>query len=621
MGEDPDSTIFVSSDYCAFLLKNSNSVSIKDIRIERHEGSTGRGLYVDNCDNIILDNVTVTGHQLDESVDDFKVGAGVRIEDSQGAIKNCEFYSNQISGEDWRYGAGIYIDNSEFGLYNTVIRDNHIYGNDWSHGAGLYSDSDHILLKNCHILENRIHSQTSWSYGAGIYSNGSLNISNSVISDNIIDYSTGWTEGVAIYSRADLKISNSVIVRNKVIGGSGSIMKLGGFDPANIQIVATTIVDNVSNANTIETDDCHDIHIYSSILYNVGNDEIFVPSFACSAITLEIFFSCLRSTIDDISNELFNVYGSPGVVINDQGYPILSGYSSCIGKGLPIDSLTNDILGAPRGVPDGTQPDIGAVENQVAFSEPFLPYLEFDILYEENCFGEVAISSFQFSDNADIEWDFGDGNFSNEAQPIHNYAEPGTYLISGTVSDSNGTTTVEQEFILEDPVWQAVYDVPSSGYVNTDIQFFDLSTGLTNTSWVFGDGATSTETNPTHQYSQPGIYEIEVYSTDNNTVNCTFASTYTIEIIGSIGVQDFNSTFQIFPNPCIDVINLESSLEAGDLDRLTYTLTDSTGKIVSSGLVDSANMKLDLANMSNGLYLITVRQENISFTKKFLIAR
>jgi PGF-CTERM protein len=50
------------------------------------------------------------------------------------------------------------------------------------------------------------------------------------------------------------------------------------------------------------------------------------------------------------------------------------------------------------------------------------------------------------------------------------------------------------------------------------VNFTDLSTGATEWAWVFGDGATSDEENPSHTYVEPGIYTV------NLTVSNDFGS-------------------------------------------------------------------------------------------------
>jgi PKD repeat protein len=46
------------------------------------------------------------------------------------------------------------------------------------------------------------------------------------------------------------------------------------------------------------------------------------------------------------------------------------------------------------------------------------------------------------------------------------------------------------------------------GYAPFTVEFTDQSVDATSWKWDFGDGANSTEQNPTHTYTEPGQYTV-----------------------------------------------------------------------------------------------------------------
>ncbi len=109
-------------------------------------------------------------------------------------------------------------------------------------------------------------------------------------------------------------------------------------------------------------------------------------------------------------------------------------------------------------------------------------------------------------------WDFGDGQGSNQANPVHVYAAPGTFDVSLTVSGPFGSDleTKSACVVVHDPVPAADFAAsPTSGFAPLGVQFTDLSTGnLSAWLWDFGDGTTSVEQQPLHVFDSPGTYTV-----------------------------------------------------------------------------------------------------------------
>jgi PKD repeat protein len=109
------------------------------------------------------------------------------------------------------------------------------------------------------------------------------------------------------------------------------------------------------------------------------------------------------------------------------------------------------------------------------------------------------------------QWDFGDGHYSNEQNPVHTYAEAGFYNVCFTISSADSSCySYNCELVTVGNntgcIAQFTYH-PSSPEDPNAIQFIDLSYGnLTSWNWSFGDGTGSTEQNPVHYYPTAGVY-------------------------------------------------------------------------------------------------------------------
>ncbi len=140
------------------------------------------------------------------------------------------------------------------------------------------------------------------------------------------------------------------------------------------------------------------------------------------------------------------------------------------------------------------------------------------------------------SDDAGIDtylWEFGDGNVSNAENPTHSYAVDGDYTVSLTVTDGgelSATAILNMTINIPNrpPLAVASSDKTSGPNILT-VNFngsgsSDPDGDTLNYSWDFGDGSTSNQMNPSHDFDITGDYDVELTVSDGQTISTDMVS-------------------------------------------------------------------------------------------------
>ena len=90
-----------------------------------------------------------------------------------------------------------------------------------------------------------------------------------------------------------------------------------------------------------------------------------------------------------------------------------------------------------------------------------------------------------------------------------------SYTIYGTDSLGCNDSTKFTLTVDSNPVAAFAFSIPSICYPQ-NLQFSNSSSGGATYLWNFGDGSTSSDQNPTHEYAKPGIYKITLIVTSSN---------------------------------------------------------------------------------------------------------
>jgi PKD repeat protein len=146
------------------------------------------------------------------------------------------------------------------------------------------------------------------------------------------------------------------------------------------------------------------------------------------------------------------------------------------------------------------KPEIDISNNNPNGCEPYTVNFSIDYayIYEDSVF-----------------WDFNDGSFTREKSPTHTFPSAGYYNVKVIVIGDGGSRSAYKPVTVHpNPTAKFEWDPKVAYLPDQKVNLYNLSKGASAYLWDFGDGTTSDEAEPSHQYAKLGNYNIKlvVYS-------------------------------------------------------------------------------------------------------------
>ncbi|MEO1626963.1 MAG: S8 family serine peptidase [Bacteroidota bacterium] len=173
-----------------------------------------------------------------------------------------------------------------------------------------------------------------------------------------------------------------------------------------------------------------------------------------------------------------------------------------------------------------------------------------------------------------------------------------------------GASSIDIEPLLSQTPVEAAFTIESDTiqfFTGEPLEVVDASTNAVSWFWDFGDGNTSTEQTPTHQYSEEGVYLISL--TVENEDGCTDVFTRQQEVLRLVTSNEFVAELEqqinVFPNPVESMLTI--SIEFAQQRQLRMIMTDVLGRPVwedQQRPMSQERLSISTQSLSEGVYYL-----------------
>ncbi|HBS87689.1 MAG: hypothetical protein A2W91_15610 [Bacteroidetes bacterium GWF2_38_335] len=165
------------------------------------------------------------------------------------------------------------------------------------------------------------------------------------------------------------------------------------------------------------------------------------------------------------------------------------------------------------------------------------------------------------------------------------------------------------------PVYAVINEIPvaHATYTNAGYQVQMQNTTENGVTWLwnFGDGSTSTDYEPIHDYPESIIYHAYLIAY-NDCGSDTFYFDLDLTTAG-FEFSEKNSLF-VYPNPLTDILNIgfnENNLK-------TIRIFDIYGNLTFMDIRNEKMVSIDLSSLASGVYILTVQDESGILRKQII---
>lgn len=193
----------------------------------------------------------------------------------------------------------------------------------------------------------------------------------------------------------------------------------------------------------------------------------------------------------------------------------------------------------------------------------------------------------------------------------------GVYAVTVTNQDNCASSDTVIATIPADPIGNIAADTSNC----PTITFFGNSTGgpVDTWLWLFGDGNSSTDQNPSNFYPGQGLYTVELITTN---ACATDTAEFQIPVICEVSIEEeLARQILVFPQPADDILYLRF-LNAG-FSKVEIRMLDLLGKQVQASQVfrvaGNGQAEWNVSGLPAGLYILEMETEKGIARKRIVV--
>lgn len=236
------------------------------------------------------------------------------------------------------------------------------------------------------------------------------------------------------------------------------------------------------------------------------------------------------------------------------------------------------------------------------------PVANFYALSTIVCEGQCITFTNSSSDATSFSWTFTGGDISTSTAPDPTvcFSATGNYDIMLVANGPGGTDTTYQTISV------TVYQTPVAGFSSSAdtaympspfVGFTNSSVNANGYSWDFGDGQTSSGTDPWNLYNAAGVYTVMLIAVNGPCANDTSYTTVVVINPNGIGEQINGIQISVYPNPATNhlFISINGTVPNGRL-----TILNDLGQYVISEPINSSKA-LSIDALPKGIYMLQLK--------------